>query len=57
VTSSEPKQPTVRDVIDPIEVPHPDHREHAKTPKHVSDQELEERTQHERQIVDAGSGD
>ena len=37
----------------PTEAVHPDHREHAKEPKHLSEDELTRRTQHERDIVDA----
>jgi hypothetical protein len=31
--------------------PHPDHHEHAKTPRHLDDDELERRTQHERDEI------
>lgn len=40
-------------VMVPTEEVHPDHREHAKESKHLDDGELERRTQHEREIVDA----
>jgi hypothetical protein len=45
--------PDLDDVMVPTEEAHPDRREHAKLPKHVDDDELEQRTEHERQIVDA----
>lgn len=41
------------DVMVPTEQVHPDHREHAKEAKHPSEDELEQRTQHERDIVAA----
>jgi hypothetical protein len=44
-------QPDVDDVIDPVEQPHPDHHAHAKTPKHVDDDELQERTELEADQV------
>lgn len=46
-------EPEVRDVMVPEEQAHPDHREHAKTPHAVDDDELEARTEHERRQVDA----
>jgi hypothetical protein len=42
----------LNEVMVPTEEVHPDHREHAKEAKHPSDEELEGRTQHERDIVD-----
>ena len=42
----------LNDVMVPTEEVHPDHREHAKEAKHLSEDELERRTQHERDIVD-----
>jgi hypothetical protein len=45
--------PDLNDVLVPTEEAHPDRREHAKQPKHLDDDELERRTEHERQIVDA----
>lgn len=45
--------PGLRDVIEPHETPHPDHREHAKASPHVDDDELERRTRHERDEVAA----
>lgn len=44
-------QPTLDDVIVPTEDVHPDHREHAKEPKHLDDADLEARTAHEREQV------
>jgi hypothetical protein len=43
----------LNEVMVPTEAVHPDHREHAKEPKHLSEDELTRRTQHERDIVDA----
>ena len=45
--------PDLNDVLVPTEEVHPDHREHAKQSKHLDDDELERRTEHERRIVDA----
>jgi hypothetical protein len=39
------------DVMVPTETAHPDRREHAKTPKHLDDDELARRTAHERDVV------
>lgn len=41
-------QPDLDDVMTPTETPHPDQHEHAKSPKHLDDDELARRTQHER---------
>lgn len=41
------------DVMVPTEEVHSDHREHAKQSKHLDDNDLQRRTQHERNIVDA----
>lgn len=41
-------EPTLDDVLTPTEEVHPDHRAHAKSPKHVDDDELTARTEHER---------
>jgi len=41
-------EPNLDDVTIETEQPHPDHREHAKTPKHVDEDELDRRTKHER---------
>ena len=43
----------LNDVMVPTEEVHPDHREHAKEGKHLDGDDLERRTQHERDIVDA----
>ena len=45
-------QPTLDDVIEPREQPHPDHRAHAKTPKHLNEDELEQRVELEADEVD-----
>ncbi|MBY6678519.1 MULTISPECIES: hypothetical protein [unclassified Rhodococcus (in: high G+C Gram-positive bacteria)] len=44
-------EPTLDDVLVPTEDAHPDRRAHAKTPSHLDDDELEQRTQHERDEV------
>ncbi len=41
-------EPNLDDVLVPTEEPHPDHREHAKTAKHLDEDELASRTEHER---------
>jgi hypothetical protein len=41
----------ISEVMIPSEEVHPDHREHAKTPKHLDDDELAQRTEYERNIV------
>ena len=46
-------EPNLDDVMVPTEEVLPDHRQHAKEPKHLDDDDLERRTQHERNIVDA----
>ena len=43
------------EVMTPTEQAVPDHHAHGKTPKHVNDDELERRTEHER--VQAGVDD
>jgi hypothetical protein len=43
----------LNDVMVPTEEVHPDRREHAKESKHLDDGDLERRTEHEREIVDA----
>jgi hypothetical protein len=48
------RNPNLDDVLDPEELAHPDHREHAKTPHRVDDDELTRRTELERAEVDAG---
>lgn len=40
------------DVMVPTETAHPDHREHAKAPKHLNDDELAKRAAREQQLVD-----
>ncbi|WP_125939875.1 hypothetical protein [Mycolicibacterium grossiae] len=35
----------------PTEQTHPDHREHAKLSKHISEEDLDQRVQHERKLV------
>ncbi|HEY7050950.1 MAG TPA: hypothetical protein VH496_02285 [Mycobacterium sp.] len=50
-TPNEP--PDLDDVMVPTEETHPDHREHAKEPRHLDEDDLERRTEHEREIVDA----
>ncbi|AMY52644.1 hypothetical protein [Rhodococcoides fascians] len=45
---SENNEPTLDDVMIPTEEAHPDHKEHAKTPKHLDDGDLDARTEHER---------
>jgi hypothetical protein len=49
---SENDTPDLSDVLPTHEQAIPDHREHAKTPKHLNDDELEHRTEQER--VDVG---
>ena len=46
-----PEVPDLDDVMVPSETVHPDHREHAKSPKHLDDDELARRTEHERKEV------
>ena len=46
-------QPNLHDVITPTEATQPDHQEHAKSPKHLDEDELARRTQHERDEVAA----
>jgi hypothetical protein len=45
---SENDEPTVDDVLPVHERAIPDRREHGKMPKHLDDEELERRTEHER---------
>jgi hypothetical protein len=47
------EQPNLDDVMTPTERTHPDHHEHAKSPKHVDEDELARRTQQERDEVAA----
>ena len=48
-----PDDADLDDVMVPTEQAHPDHREHAKASKHLDDDELARRTEHERQAVEA----
>jgi hypothetical protein len=41
------------DGLVPTESVHPDHHEHAKESKHLDDEELASRAEHERKIVNA----
>lgn len=52
---AEPDEPTLDDVMTPTEQATPDHREHAKAPTHLNDEELARRTEQER--VQAGLDD
>jgi hypothetical protein len=45
-------EPDLDDVMDETEHPHPDRHEHAKTPRHLDEDELERRTQHERDEIE-----
>lgn len=47
------RDPNLDDVLDAEEQAHPDHREHAKTPHPVDDEELERRAEHERRALHA----
>lgn len=46
-----PEDATVDAVIVPEEQVHPDRHEHGKTGKHVDDEELAARTEHEREEI------
>ena len=46
-------EPNLDDVMTPTESVHPDHREHAKVPKHLDEDELARRTQRERDELGA----
>jgi hypothetical protein len=46
-------EPDLDDVMTTTESAHPDRREHAKTPHRVDDDELAERTEHEREQVES----
>lgn len=48
-----PDEPNLDDVLVPTEEVHPDHRAHAKEGKHVDQDELDRRTEHEREEVEA----
>jgi hypothetical protein len=45
-------QTNLDDVLVPTEQPHPDHRAHAKEDKHLDDDELQRRTEHERHLLE-----
>ena len=55
--ATENDQPDLDDVMVPTEHPHSDHRKHAKVGKHVDDDELQHRTEHERDLVSDGRAD
>jgi hypothetical protein len=44
-------EPNLDDVMVPTEETHPDHREHAKTPRHLDEDELDDRTRREREEI------
>ncbi|MBE7187442.1 hypothetical protein [Jatrophihabitans endophyticus] len=50
---SEHDQPNLDDVLDVEEQATPDHHAHGKQPKHLNDDELEHRTEQERDEVGA----
>jgi hypothetical protein len=53
---SSQSEPTLDDVMETTETVTPDRREHAKTPKHLDDDELERRAEHElAEAEDEGS--
>lgn len=52
--SKNDEQDVIDEPIVPTETPHPDRREHAKTPHRVDDEELARRTRHEREQAGAG---
>jgi hypothetical protein len=41
----------------PTETVHPDHREHAKSPKHLDDDQLDKRVEREQELVDDAKRD
>lgn len=49
--------PDLDDVMTPTEDVTPDHREHAKEPKHLDDDALAQRAEHEQQLVDDARDD
>jgi len=55
--ATENGRPDLDDVMVPTEHPHSDHCEHAKVGKHVDDDELQHRTEHERDLVTDGRAD
>jgi hypothetical protein len=50
-------EPTLDDVMDTTEPVEPHRRDHAKTPKHLDDDELEQRALHELEEAEAEEGD
>lgn len=52
VMADENNTPDLDDVMVPTETVTPDHREHAKEAKHLDDDALEKRAEHEQQLVD-----
>jgi hypothetical protein len=50
-------EPTLDNVMVPTETVHPDHREHAKSPKHLNDDALDKRAEHEQELVDDAKKD
>lgn len=50
---TENDEPQLDDVMVPTEEVHPDRREHAKMPHPIDDEELERRTEHEREEIRA----
>ncbi|WP_167759442.1 hypothetical protein [Mycobacterium sp. PS03-16] len=51
------REENLNDVMVPTEDVHPDHREHAKEPHPLDDDELARRAQHERDITGADKPD
>jgi hypothetical protein len=45
-------EPTLDNVMIPTETVNPDHHEHAKSPKHLDDNELDQRVEHEQELID-----
>ncbi|SDO54431.1 hypothetical protein [Geodermatophilus sp. DSM 45219] len=54
---SEPDRPTLDDVMTPTESAPRDRQEHAGGYARPNDEELQHRTEHERQLVDADDAD
>ena len=54
---SEPDRPTLDDVMTPTESAPRDRQEHAGGYPRPNDEELQHRTEHERQLVDADDAD
>jgi hypothetical protein len=50
------EEPTLDDVMETTETARPHHREHGKTPKHLDDDELERRAEHELSEAEAEEG-